>query len=114
MAISLSDHAAQKIRAQIEKNGKGFGIRLGVRKVGCSGFAYTLDYVDAAKDDDQLFVSGNINVVVDPTSLTMIDGSQVDFVKQGFNEVLKVTNPNAESECGCGESFNLKKKNAVA
>ena len=110
MAISFSEHAAKKISAQIEKNGKGFGIRLGVRKVGCSGFAYTLDYVDAAQDGDLLFESGNINVVVDPVSLPMIDGSHVDFVKQGFNETLKVTNPNAESECGCGESFNLKGK----
>ena len=113
MAISLSAHAAEKILARLEADGKGFGIRLGVRKVGCSGFAYTLDYVDAAQADDQVFEAGKVNVVVDPASLAMIDGSHVDFVRQGYSEVLKVTNPNAESECGCGESFNLKQKNAV-
>ncbi|EGF33543.1 Iron binding protein IscA for iron-sulfur cluster assembly [Oxalobacteraceae bacterium IMCC9480] len=102
-----------KIRAQIQKNGKGFGVRLGVKTVGCSGLAYTLDYVDGAKEGDKLFGSGTVNIVVDAASLPMLDGSHIDFVKEGFNDVLKITNPNAESECGCGESFNLKKPDPV-
>ncbi len=114
MTISLSTTAVTKIRDQIQKNGKGFGVRLGVKTVGCSGFAYTLDYVDGVQEGDKLFASGAVNIVVDAASLPMLDGSHIDFVRQGLNDVLKITNPNVESECGCGESFNLKKTNAVA
>jgi iron-sulfur cluster assembly protein len=109
MAITLTENAAKKIRAQLAKNGKALGLRVGVKKVGCSGFAYTFDYADEVRAGDHLFESHNATLVVDAVSLPFLDGSHVDFVKEGFNETFKFNNPNAESECGCGESFNLKK-----
>lgn len=109
MAITLTENAAKKIQAQLAKNGKGLGLRVGVRKVGCSGFAYTFEHADAVLAGDQVFESYNAMLVVDAASLPFLDGSHVDFVKEGFNETFKFDNPNAESECGCGESFNLKK-----
>lgn len=109
MAITLTENAAKKIQAQLAKNGKGLGLRVGVRKVGCSGFAYTFEHADAVLAGDQVFESHNAMLVVDAASLPFLDGSHVDFVKEGFNETFKFDNPNAESECGCGESFNLKK-----
>lgn len=108
MAITLTENAAKKIQAQLAKNGKGLGLRVGVKKVGCSGFAYTFDYADEVRAGDQVFVSHDARLVVDAVSLPFLDGSDVDFVKEGFNESFKFNNPNAASECGCGESFNLK------
>ena len=110
MAITLTEKAAKKIQAQIAKNSNGgVGLRVGVRQVGCSGYAYTFDYADSARDGDQVFESQNVMLIVDAISLPFVDGAQFDLVKEGFNETLQITNPNAESECGCGESFNLKK-----
>ena len=109
MAITLSENAAKKIQSQLAKNPGQLGLRLGVKQVGCSGFAYTFDYVDAIKAADSVFKSRDVTLVVDTASLSFLDGSQLDFVKQGFNETFKFDNPNAASECGCGESFNLKK-----
>ncbi|MFT5721119.1 MAG: iron-sulfur cluster assembly protein [Motiliproteus sp.] len=109
MAITLTVNAAEKVKAELAKNGKGLGLRLGVKKVGCSGFAYTFDYADEVLAGDQVFESHNVTLVVDADSLPVIDGSHVDFVKDRFNETFKFDNPNAETECGCGESFNLKK-----
>jgi iron-sulfur cluster assembly protein len=109
MAITLTEKAAKKIQAQLANNGKGLGLRVGVKKVGCSGFAYTFDYADEARAGDQVFESHNAMLVVDAASLPFLDGSRVDFVKEGFNETFNFDNPNAESQCGCGESFNLKK-----
>jgi iron-sulfur cluster assembly protein len=110
MAITLTENAAKKIQAQLAKNGKGgIGLRVGVKKVGCSGYAYTFDYADAMCAGDQVFESHNVMLLVDAISLPFLDGSRLDFVKEGFNETLKFDNPNSESECGCGESFNLKK-----
>ena len=114
MSISLSTTAETKIRAQMQKNGKGFGVRLGVKTVGCSSLTYTLDYVDGVKEGEKLFGAGTVNIVVDAATLPMVDGAHIDFVRQGLSDVLKITNPNAESECGCGESFNLKKTSAAA
>ncbi|MBC7414206.1 MAG: iron-sulfur cluster assembly accessory protein [Herminiimonas sp.] len=111
MAITLTENAAKKIQAQLAKNGKGLGLRVGIRKVGCSGFAYTFDYADEVRAGDQVFESHHAMLVVDTVSLPFLDGPHVDFVKEGFNETFKFDNPNAESECGCGESFNLKKTN---
>ena len=109
MAITLTEKAAKKIQAQLAKNGSGVGLRLGIKKVGCSGYAYTFDYAAEALAGDQVFESHNTMLVVDAASLPFIDGSHLDFVKDGFNESFKFDNPKAESECGCGESFNLKK-----
>ncbi|WP_432745107.1 iron-sulfur cluster assembly accessory protein [Methylobacter sp. G7] len=109
MAITLTENAAKKIQARFVKNGKeGMGLRVGVKKVGCSGFAYTFDYADEVCAGDQVFESHDVMLMVDAVSLPFLDGSHIDFVKEGFSETLKVDNPNAESECGCGESFNLK------
>jgi iron-sulfur cluster assembly protein len=109
MTITLTENAAKKIQAQLAKDGKGVGLRAGVKKVGCSGFAYTFDYADDVRAGDRVFKSHDATLVVDSVSLPFLDGSQLDFVKQGFNQRFKFDNPNAESECGCGESFNLKK-----
>ena len=109
MAITLTEKAAKKIQAQLAKNGSGMGLRLGIKKVGCSGYAYTFGYAAEVLAGDQLFESHNTTLVVDAASLPFIDGSHVDFVKDGLNESFKFDNPNAEGECGCGESFNLKK-----
>ena len=109
MAITLTEKAAKKIQSQLAKNGSGIGLRLGIKKVGCNGFAYTFDYADEALAGDQVFVSHDTKLVVDAAALPFIDGSHLDFVREGFNESFKFDNPKAESECGCGESFNLKK-----
>ena len=109
MAITLTEKAAKKIQSQLEKNGSGIGLRLGIKKVGCSGYAYTFDYATEALAGDQVFESHSTKLLVDAASLPFIDGSQIDFVKDGFNESFKFDNPNSQNECGCGESFNLKK-----
>ena len=109
MAITLTEKAAKKIQSQLAKNGSWVGLRLGVKKVGCNGFAYTFDYAAEALAGDQVFESHDTTVLVDAASLPFINGSHIDFVKEGFNESFKFDNPNAQGECGCGESFNLKK-----
>ena len=109
MAITLTERAAKRIQSQLAKTGSGMGLRLGVKKVGCNGFTYTFDYAAEALAGDQVFESHNTTVLVDAASLPFINGSHVDFVKEGFNESFKFDNPNAQGECGCGESFNLKK-----
>ena len=108
MAIALTESAARKIQTQLAKRGKGVGLRVGVKKVGCSGLAYTFDYADEVRAGDQLFEAHNAKVVVDAGILSFLDGSRLDFVKEGFKETFKFDNPNVESECGCGESFNMK------
>lgn len=110
MTITLTESAAKQIQAQLAKHGKGLCLRVGVKKVGCSGFAYTFDYADEVRASDQLFESHNANVVVDAGSLSFLDGSRVDFVKEGFKETFKFDNPNVDNTCGCGESFNLNAK----
>jgi iron-sulfur cluster assembly protein len=108
MTITLTVAAAEQIRSQIAKRGKGVGLRVGVRNVGCSGFAYTYEIVDDLSADD-LFVEGHgAKLMVGSKSLAFIDGSCFDFVSEGMNKVFKVDNPNVDSTCGCGESFNLK------
>jgi iron-sulfur cluster assembly protein len=108
MAITLTENAAKQIRKQLEKRGKGLALRLGVKKVGCSGFAYTFDYADEAHVGDQMFESYNATVIIDAGSLPFLDGSRVDFVKDGLNESFRFDNPNVGNTCGCGESFSLK------
>jgi iron-sulfur cluster assembly protein len=108
MAISVTENAAKQIRNQLAKRGKGVGLRVGVKKVGCSGFAYTFDYADEMRPDDKLFEAHDAKVVVDADTLSFLDGSRLDFVKEGFKQVFKFDNPNVDSTCGCGESFNVK------
>jgi len=107
MAISLTDNAAQRVRAYLAKRGHGVGLRVGVRKTGCSGYAYVIDYADSIDAGDQVFEEGGVKVIVDQKSLELIDGTQVDFVKDGINEAFKFRNPNVKGECGCGESFSV-------
>ncbi len=107
MAISLTPAAAERVRTFIASRGKGLGLRLGVRKTGCSGFAYVVNYADDTQAQDLVFEDQGVKVFVDPESLPLINGTTVDFVKQGLNEAFRFHNPNIKGECGCGESFNV-------
>ncbi|MDH4072720.1 MAG: iron-sulfur cluster assembly protein IscA [Gammaproteobacteria bacterium] len=107
MAISLTAPAAERVRKHLEIRGRGVGLRLGVRKTGCNGFAYVINYADAIDDDDRVFEDRGVKVVVDEQSLVLIDGTEVDFVKEGLNEAFRFRNPNVSGECGCGESFSI-------
>jgi len=104
MAISMTEAAARHVRRSLDGRGKGEGIRLGVRTTGCSGLAYVLEFVDEVVDEDQVFESHGEKVIIDPKSLTYLDGTELDFVKEGLNEGFKFNNPNVRGECGGGES----------
>ena len=108
MTITLTENAAKQIRNQLAKRGKGLGLRVGIKKVGCSGFAYTFDYADDVRAGDHEFDGHDAKVVVDAESLAVLDGSRLDFVREGLKQMFKFENPNVDSTCGCGESFNLK------
>lgn len=110
MTIQLTESAAKQIQAQLAKRGRGIGLRVGVKNVGCSGFAYTYDYADEVRPDDQLFEAFDTKVVVDGKSLEFLNGSTLNFVKEGLKQVFKVENPNVDATCGCGESFSVKEK----
>lgn len=107
MALSITDSAKTFIGKQLQSRGKGFGIRVGVKTAGCSGLSYVLEFVDEPGDEDKVFDQGEFNLVVDPKSLVYIDGTELDFVKEGLNEGLQFNNPNVKNECGCGESFHV-------
>ena len=107
MSISLTESAADRVKTFLEKRGKGIGLRLGIKTSGCSGLSYMLEFVDTLNEDDQVFEQHGVKVIVDTKSLVYLDGTQLDFVKEGLNEGLKFTNPNVKDECGCGESFNV-------
>ena len=107
MAITLTEKAADHVNGYLSKRGKGVGLRLGVRTTGCSGMAYKLEFADAVNADDVLFDSHGVKVLVDPKSLPYIDGTELDYTKEGLNEGFKFRNPNVKDECGCGESFNI-------
>lgn len=107
MAITLTEKAAKHITRYLERRGKGIGLRLGVRTTGCSGLAYKLEYVDDVVNDDVVFESLGVQIYVDPKSLPYIDGTELDFVREGLNEGFKFQNPNVKDECGCGESFRV-------
>jgi iron-sulfur cluster assembly protein len=107
MAITLTEKAASHVQSFIAKRGKGLGLRVGVRTTGCSGLAYKLEFVDAANPEDVEFQSHGIKLLVDPKSLQYIDGTELDYAREGLNEGFKFRNPNVKDECGCGESFNV-------
>ncbi|MEJ0084787.1 MAG: iron-sulfur cluster assembly protein IscA [Pseudomonadota bacterium] len=107
MAIQLTPAAADRVKTFLASRGKGLGLRLGVRKTGCSGFAYVVNYADDSAASDLVFEDQGVKVFVDPDSLPLINGTTVDFVKQGLNEAFRFHNPNIKGECGCGESFNV-------
>lgn len=105
--ITVTSTATNKIKKNLEKRGQGMGIRLGVRTTGCSGLAYVLEYVDTLAPEDTAFEQDGFVIVVDPKSLTLMDGLEVDYVRQGLNEGFEFRNPNEKDRCGCGESFRI-------
>ena len=107
MGITLTEVAADRVKAFLENRGKGEGLRLGVKTTGCSGMAYVLEFVDEVEDTDQVFESNGVKIIVDPKSLVYIDGTELDYGKEGLNEGFKFNNPNVKDECGCGESFTV-------
>ena len=107
MSISVTPKAAAQIRKAIVKRGGGVGLRVAVKTSGCSGYAYALEFADTAADDDLSFESEGVQLLVDSRSLPLIDGTQLDWVREGLNEGFKFNNPNAASNCGCGESFTV-------
>jgi len=106
--ITITEKAAKHVANFLAKRGKGLGLRFGVRTSGCSGMAYKLEFVDAANPEDHVFESHGVKVLVDPKSLPYIDGTELDFVREGLNEGFKFNNPNIKDQCGCGESFNVQ------
>ena len=107
MSVSLTPSAAERVRSFLAKRGSGVGLRLGVKKTGCSGFAYVVNYADEVAANDVVFEDQGVKVIVDSDSLRYVDGTEIDFVRQGLNEAFKFRNPNVRGECGCGESFNV-------
>ncbi len=107
MAISLTPSAADRVRSYLLRRGSGIGLRLSVKRTGCSGWAYLVDYADEVAAEDVVFGEDDVKVVVDRKSLELIDGTEIDFVKEGLNEAFKFRNPNSKGECGCGESFSV-------
>jgi iron-sulfur cluster assembly protein len=107
MSVSLTEAAARHVARYLSKRGKGVGVRLGVRTTGCSGLAYQLEYVDALNPEDLVFEGHGVKVLVDPKSLAYIDGTELDFVREGLNEGFRFNNPNERDKCGCGESFRV-------
>jgi iron-sulfur cluster assembly protein len=107
MSISLTAAAAERVRTFMANRGQGVGLRLGVKQTGCSGFAYVVSYADEVQARDVVFEHAGVKVVVDADSLKYVDGTEIDFVRQGLNEAFKFRNPNVKGECGCGESFNV-------
>ena len=107
MAISLTDSAADRVRTYLDKRDNCIGLRLGVTQTGCSGYSYVINYAEQIEASDVVFEDKGVTVVVDPQALELIDGTEVDFVKNGLNEAFSFRNPNISGECGCGESFNV-------
>ena len=107
MAISLTEKAATHIKNYMQKRGKGVGLKLAVRTSGCSGLAYVLEFADSVDPEDNEFESHGVKVFVDAKSLAYLDGTELDFVREGLNEGFKFNNPNVKDACGCGESFNV-------
>ncbi len=107
MAISLTESAAERVQQYLEARGDGIGLRLGITETGCSGYSYLINFADEIKTDDVVFEDRGIKIIVDAEALKLIDGTEVDFVKNGLNEAFSFRNPNITGECGCGESFTI-------
>ena len=107
MTISLTSTAAEHVSEQLASRGHGIGIRVGIKTTGCSGMAYVLEFVDKLEIGDQVFEDQGVKIIVDPKSLVYIEGTEMDYVKQGVNEGFEFKNPNETGECGCGESFSV-------
>ena len=113
MSITLTEAAAKRVQQYMIDQGGGIGLRLGVRKMGCSGWAYTVDVAAAASAEDQVFEQDGVKVVVDARTLPLVDGTEIDFVRQGLNRNFVFRNPNVAGECGCGESFSVERAATV-
>lgn len=107
MAVTLTEKAARHVASFIARRGKGVGLRIGVKTSGCSGMSYKLEFADEAAAEDAVFESHGVKVLVDPKSLPYVDGTELDFAREGLNEGFKFNNPNVKDQCGCGESFNV-------
>ena len=107
MAVTLTQKAANHVQSFLARRGRGLGLRVGVRTSGCSGMAYVLEFADEINADDQVFESNGVKVIVDTRSMVYLEGTEVDFAKEGLNEGFKFNNPNVKDACGCGESFNV-------
>ena len=107
MAVSLTEAAARHVTKYLAKRGKGVGVRLGVKTTGCSGLAYKLEYVDEVAPEDELFEQHGVKLMIDPKSLAYIDGTELDYVREGLNEGFRFNNPKERDRCGCGESFRI-------
>ena len=107
MAITMTEAAATRVKQFLDNRGKGMGLRLGVKTTGCSGMAYVIEYADALEDGDVVFEDHGVKVIVNPRSLVYLDGTELDYAKEGLNEGFKFNNPNVKDMCGCGESFNV-------
>ena len=107
MAITLTDTAADRVKTFLAKRGKGLGLRLGVRTTGCSGMAYVIEFADELEEGDTVFEHKGVKVIVNPKSLVYLEGTELDFAREGLNEGFKFNNPNEKDRCGCGESFNV-------
>jgi iron-sulfur cluster assembly protein len=107
MAITLTDTAADRVKTFLAKRGKGVGVRLGVRTTGCSGMAYVIEFADGLEEGDTVFEDKGVKVIVNPKSLVYLEGTELDFAREGLNEGFKFNNPNEKDRCGCGESFSI-------
>lgn len=107
MSITLTQKAADHINKHLQKHGQAIGLRLGVKTTGCSGLAYNVEYVEQSQDSDQIFEQLGIKIFIDPKSMPFVDGTQVDYAREGLNEGFRFTNPNEKASCGCGESFTV-------
>ncbi len=107
MTITLTEKAAERVESFLAKRGKGIGLRLGVKTTGCSGMAYTMEFADVLEETDTVFETGKVKLIVDPKSLVYLDGTELDYTREGLNEGFKFTNPNEKARCGCGESFTV-------
>ncbi len=110
MAITLTENAAKQIQNQLAKRGRGLGLRVGIKKVGCSGYAYAFDYADELRAEDRLFEAHDAKLVVGADCLAFLDGATLDFVRDGLKQTFRIDNPNVDATCGCGESFSVKQQ----
>jgi iron-sulfur cluster assembly protein len=107
MSVSLTESAARQINKQLLKRGKGIGLKLGIKKSGCSGYAYVLDYADHLNESDMVFEGFGVKVIVTQEDLTVVNGIELDYRREGINEAFQFNNPNVKGTCGCGESFSV-------
>lgn len=107
MAVTITEAAADRVRSFLENRGKGLGLRLGVRTSGCSGMAYVLEFIDELDEGDQVFEDHGVKIIIDPKSMVYLDGTELDFKRDGLNEGFEFNNPNVKDSCGCGESFTV-------